>query len=164
MDQKQWGTVAVAGGMALVLLGHKGKGLTLFGQGLYSLEKEYRQAHPELEPGLKARWQEAVTFYEDTHQDETNRSLHRWGIPVILAGTLGLLIPKAYSKAWWLGAGAFTFGWILNFIGHGKYEQNPPAFTEDPLAFVAGPVWDWKQLLSKNQTPKPLLEVSVEHD
>lgn len=166
MDQKQLGTTAVVGGMALVLLGHKGKGLSLFGQGLYSLEKEYRRQHPDLEPGLKARWQESVTFYDATHQDETNRSLHRWGIPVILAGALGLLAPKPYTKLWWAGASAFTVGWVLNIIGHAKYEQKKPAFTEDPLSFVAGPVWDLKQLLGiKSRLPEtlPELEITVEH-
>jgi uncharacterized membrane protein YGL010W len=38
----------------------------------------------------------------------------------------------------------------LNFIGHGKYEKNAPAFADDPLSFIAGPVWDFQQILRKD--------------
>lgn len=152
MDKKQIGTAGVVGGMALLMLGHKAKGLSLFGQGIYFLEEEYRKAHPDLEPGLKARWNEAVTFYEATHQDETNRNLHRWGIPVILGGAAGLLLSKPHKLPWLLSAAAFGGGWALNILGHSKYEKKAPAFTEDPLSFVAGPVWDIQQLMQRGQT------------
>jgi uncharacterized membrane protein YGL010W len=47
----------------------------------------------------------------------------------------------------WLASwAAFNVGWTLNFIGHGVYEKNSPAFADDPLSFVAGPLWDLKQL------------------
>lgn len=146
MDTKKMGVIEVIAGMALVLAGRKKEGLLTFAHGFYSLEKNYREVHPRLEPGLKARWREAVRFYDETHQEPTNRTLHRWGIPVILAGALGLLTTKPYAKPWWVAAAAFAFGWATNIVGHGKYEKNRPAFTEDPLSFVAGPVWDLKQL------------------
>lgn len=168
MDNKQLGTAEVAGGMLMLLLGHKAKGLALFGHGLYTLEQEYRKAHPHLEPGLKARWNEAVVFYEETHQNETNRSLHRWGIPVIVGGAIGLFAAKPYKLPWMVSAAAFAGGWGLNFIGHGKYEKKAPAFTEDPLSFLAGPVWDIQQLVQRSQAaPQPAsqeAQVLVEHD
>ncbi|MEZ0369611.1 MAG: DUF962 domain-containing protein [Candidatus Sericytochromatia bacterium] len=154
MDKKQVGSAEAVGGMVLVLLGHKAKGLSLFGHGIYTLEQEYRKNHPDLEPGLKARWNEAVTFYEETHQDETNRSLHRWGIPVIVGGAVGLLVAKPYKLPWVISAVAFAGGWALNILGHSKYEKKAPAFTEDPLSFVAGPVWDIQQILQRGQTEK----------
>jgi len=147
MDAKKMGTAEVVGGMALLLFGHKAKGLSVFVHGIVNLEQAYREARPELEPGFKARWHEAVTFYDATHQDETNRSLHRWGIPVILTGALGLLTARPYGRPWQLAAAAFAVGWGLNILGHQRYEKNRPAFTEDPLSFVAGPVWDLKQIL-----------------
>lgn len=162
MDKKQIGTAEVAGGMLLLLMGHKAKGLALFAHGFYQLEQEYRAAHPDLEPGLKARWQEAVTFYEATHQDETNRSLHRWGIPVIVGGAVGLFAAKPYRAPWVASAAAFAGGWALNFIGHGKYEKKAPAFTEDPLSFLAGPVWDLQQLMPGQQA-KAEREPSASH-
>lgn len=154
MDKKQIGTAEVIAGMGLVLCGHKVKGLALFGHGLQGLEQAYRRARPELAPGLKVRWQEAVSFYDDTHQNETNRTLHRWGIPVILGGALGLLAARPYRLPWVLAAVAFGGGWAVNILGHGKYERNKPAFTEDPLSFLAGPVWDLKQWLG-HKASKP---------
>jgi uncharacterized membrane protein YGL010W len=45
-------------------------------------------------------------------------------------------------------AAAFAGGWALNILGHMVYEKKKPAFAEDPLSFVAGPVWDAKQLVN----------------
>lgn len=143
---KKIGVVEVIAGMALVLAGRKKEGLLTFAHGFYALEKSYRENNPRLEPGFKARWRESVRFYDETHQEPTNRTLHRWGIPVILASALGLLLTKPYTRPWWVSASAFALGWATNIVGHGKYEKNRPAFTEDPLSFVAGPVWDLKQL------------------
>ena len=143
---KKIGVVEVVGGMALVLAGRKKEGLLMFLHGFYGLEKNYREQNPRLEPGLKARWRASVRFYDATHQEPTNRTLHRWGIPVILVGALGLLVTKPYTKLWWAAASAFSLGWVSNILGHRKYEKNTPAFTEDTLSFIAGPVWDLKQL------------------
>lgn len=145
MDKKTLNTIAIAGGMALVLFGRKVEGLALFGKGIYSLEKIYRDNHPELEPGLKPRWEKAVEFYEETHQEKTNRLLHRIGIPMILGGAIGLFAAKPYKKNWNVSAAFFAIGWALNIIGHAKFEKKAPAFTDDPLSFIAGPVWDVKQ-------------------
>ncbi len=155
MDEKQLDVAKVVGGMALVLLGRKLEGLSLFGKGIYDLEKKYREKHPDLEPGFDNRWAKAVEFYEETHQDETNRTLHRWGIPMIVGGAVGLLAAKPYKTPWLVSAGAFALGWTLNIAGHAKYEKKKPAFADDPLSFVAGPVWDAKQLLNKDKLSAP---------
>lgn len=152
MNTKKVGVAEVVVGMALVLAGKKKQGLLLFGHGFYGLEKAYRYNHPRLEPGLKARWNEAVRFYDETHQEDTNRFLHRWGIPVILLGAVGLLTARPYGTLWRVFASTFALGWLSNIVGHGKYEKNAPAFTEDPLSFIAGPVWDLKQLKSASST------------
>lgn len=168
MDNKQMGAGEVVGGMAMLLFGQKAKGLMMFAHGFFTLEKEYRKAHPHLEPGLKARWDEAVTFYEETHQNETNRTLHRLGIPVILGGAAGLLLAKPYRLPWMISAFAFAGGWALNILGHSKYEKKAPAFTEDPLSFIAGPVWDIKQMTgraeSKSSPGTSEARVVLEHD
>ena len=59
LDQKTVSTAEVVGGMAMLLFGHKLKGLSLFSHGMYGLEQEYRKNHPDLEPGFEARWQRA---------------------------------------------------------------------------------------------------------
>jgi hypothetical protein len=149
MDEKQLNTAKVVGGMALVLLGRKLEGLGLFAKGIYDLEVMYREKHPDLEPGFEARWQKAVDFYEETHQDETNRVLHRWGIPFIVGGAVGLLASKPYRLPWLISAVAFAGGWAANIAGHSKFEKKKPGFTDDPLSFIAGPVWDVKQLIGQ---------------
>jgi hypothetical protein len=132
--------------MLALLAGRKLSALTMFGKGMHGLEKAWREAHPEFEGGLQARWQLALDFYEATHKDATNRKLHIVGIPFIVGGTVGLLIFPSFRPLWGLSAAAFTGGWILNFIGHGLYEKSAPAFADDPLSFLAGPVWDFKQI------------------
>ena len=136
--------LAVAGGAAL-LTGQKLSAVAMFGRGVYGLEKQWRGRHPEFRGDFKARWAAATSFYEQTHTDPTNRTLHMVGIPLILGGAVGLLASPRYSPPWVLAAGAFVGGWALNLVGHAKYEKNSPAFAEDPLSFVAGPVWDARQ-------------------
>lgn len=147
MDKKKIGLAEVLGGAGLLLLGKKKLGLTLFAKGIYDLEKVYRDSHDDLASGFAARWERSVEYYEETHQNETNRTLHRVGIPVILAGTAGLIASKPYSNIWKASAGAFATGWALNIAGHSLYEKNAPAFAEDPLSFVMGPAWDLKQYI-----------------
>lgn len=137
---------AAAGGAAL-LTGQKLTALALFGRGVYGLEKQWRAKHPEFTGDFNDRWRAATSFYEQTHQDPTNRALHMAGIPLILGGAIGLLAMPRYSPPWMLSAGAFVGGWALNLVGHSKYEKNAPAFADDPLSFVAGPVWDVQQAM-----------------
>lgn len=151
MEQKQIEAAKLVGGMALLMFGRKAEGLALFGKGMYDLEKIYREEHPDLEPGFDKRWEKAVEFYESTHLDKTNRTLHMVGIPIIVGGAIGLLASKPYKKVWLASAAAFGFGWALNILGHSKYEKNKPAFTDDPLSFIAGPVWDVKQLMGNDK-------------
>lgn len=149
LDRKTTGVIEVVGGMALLSLGSKVISMLLFGKGFYDLEKEYRKNNPDLEPGLKARWERSVEFYEETHTEPTNRILHRIGIPIIVSSAIGLFATKPYKAPWILSAVSFVLGWATNIVGHAAYEKNKPAFTDDPLSFVAGPAWDIKQELLK---------------
>jgi len=140
------GIALTVGGMAALLAGSKGLAATMFAGGLSDLEQAWRAAHPGFHGDLKARWAEAVSFYEATHRDPTNRILHVAGIPLILGGAVGLLLAPSYSPPWWVSAGAFGTGWALNIVGHAVFEKNRPAFADDPLSFLAGPVWDLGQV------------------
>ena len=133
-----------AAGALLFVAGRKVTGLGLFATGLYNLEQRWRHDH-DFEGTFAQRWEQAEVFYEATHQDDTNRVLHIVGIPIIVAGTVGMLVCKPYRPMWAASLGAFTFGWVLNFVGHGVYEKKAPAFADDPFSFVAGPIWDMKQ-------------------
>ena len=141
-----------AGGMALLLTGARLPALTLFARGAVGLEARWRERHPRFKGGLKERWDKAATFYEGTHQDPTNRVLHIVGIPLIVGGAAGLLVfrPLGPTAPLWFGsAGSFVGGWALNLVGHKFYEGNAPAFQDDPLSFVAGPIWDCQQVAKK---------------
>lgn len=49
----------------------------------------------------------------------------------LLAGPLPLL----------LHVGLFVTGWILQFIGHLRYEHRSPAFTKNLVHLLVGPLW-----------------------
>lgn len=138
--------VLTAAGFAALLAGKRPMALSLFAAGFKGLEDRWRENHPEFDGDWKERWALAEAFYEETHRDETNRWLHIVGIPIIVGGTAGLLFARPRSGTWWASFGAFSFGWALNFVGHGVFEKAAPAFADDPLAFIAGPVWDFKQV------------------
>lgn len=146
LDRRTRGVALTAAGMAGLLTGSKLGALGLAARGLVDIEAEWRAAHPDFEGGLAERWQRAIDFYAETHTDPTNRALHMVGIPIILGGTTGLLVWPRYSPPWVVSAGAYGFGWALNLVGHAVFEKNAPAFADDPLSFVAGPVWDLMQL------------------
>ena len=133
------------GGMAALLTGRKVAALSLFGKGLSGLEKEWRAKHPDFNGDMSERWEESISFYEETHTEPTNRTLHKVGIPMILGGATGLLLFRPFRPLWLGAATSFTVGWALNIVGHAKYEKNAPAFADDPLSLIAGLVWDLKQ-------------------
>ena len=152
----------LTGSVGALLSGQKLTALALFGRGFAGLERAWRDAHPDFEGGLDARWQEAISFYTETHQEPTNKKLHVIGIPMILGGTVGLLIFPAFRPFWGLSAAAFAAGWVLNFVGHGFYEKAAPAFADDPLSFLAGPVWDWQQVRAAAKAEASLSDAAAE--
>ena len=145
------GVALAAAGMAALCFGFKRSALTLFGAGVRTLELDWRSRHPEFRGGPRERWQASLDFYRETHQNPTNRTLHVIGIPLIVGGAAGLLASRPFSPVsggLWLGSlGAFSVGWALNLVGHAVHERRAPAFSEDGLSFLAGPVWDLQQLL-----------------
>ncbi len=144
MDILDRDVLSTGAGMALLVAGRKMTGLGFFARGILNLEKRWWEQHPEVPKQLGARWQAATKLYEETHQNKTNRRLHRIGIPMIVGGAIGLIVARPYRPLWALSATTFTAGWVLNFVGH-YYEGKSPAFAADPLSFIAGPVWDWQQ-------------------
>lgn len=151
-DDKKRNLLLTGGGMLALLAGRKIEAATMFARGMQGLEKQWRENHPEFTGGARERWQLAEDFYESTHKNDTNRILHIVGIPVIVGGTIGLLAFKPFRPLWIVSAGAFAGGWALNFVGHALYEKSAPAFADDPLSFVAGPVWDLKQVVRRKKS------------
>ena len=148
-NKKTRDVALAAGGMATVMFGGKLVGLGMFLKGAYNLEQHWREAHPNFDGDWGDRWQEAIEFYEATHCNPTNRRLHVIGIPMIVGGAAGLLLLTPFRPTWFAAATLFGAGWVLNIIGHAGFEKNAPAFADDPLSFIAGPVWDLQQLRNK---------------
>jgi hypothetical protein len=147
------GVSLAVGGMGALCFGFKRSALALFAAGVRELERDWRNRHPEFHGTLAERWQLSLEFYRETHQNATNRTLHIVGIPLIVGGAAGLLLSRPLSPVSggiWLGSlAAFSGGWALNILGHAAYEGRAPAFSEDGLSFLAGPVWDLQQLLQR---------------
>lgn len=136
----------VGGAMVGLTVGAKMTPAAIALKGILGLEDEWRRQHPDFRGSLAERWEAAIEFYDATHQDPVNRALHTVGIPMIVGGLLGMMAAPRYTPPWWVANGSWTFGWALNFLGHGVFEKDAPAFAEDPLAFIAGPVWDFVRI------------------
>lgn len=148
-EKKNRDLALLAGGTAALMAGGKATPIAMFLAGMKGLEDEWRKDHPEFDGGLGERFDAAIEFYDQTHQDPVNRAMHTVGIPMIVGGFVGMIASPRYSPPWWISNGSWTVGWALNFVGHGIYEKGAPAFAEDPLSFIAGPVWDVKRLRDK---------------
>jgi hypothetical protein len=145
------GVALSVAGMGALCAGFKVTALSLFGAGIDLLEKDWRARHPEFVGGAAERWQASLSFYRQTHQNRTNRTLHLIGIPLIVGGAAGLFASKPLSPIsgllWASSLGAFATGWALNIVGHAAFEKRAPAFSDDGLSFIVGPVWDMQEML-----------------
>ncbi|PXW15492.1 Mpo1 family 2-hydroxy fatty acid dioxygenase [Paraburkholderia caballeronis] len=47
------------------------------------------------------------------------------------------------STTWWLGGGIglFVIGWVFQFVGHAAYEHRKPAFVDDVIGLLIGPLF-----------------------
>jgi uncharacterized membrane protein YGL010W len=50
-------------------------------------------------------------------------------------GALGRALPLSVA------ASLFAFGWVLQLVGHIKYEGRSPAFLRNGVHFLIGPLW-----------------------
>ncbi len=136
--------LAIAGVAGLVL-GAGPLAAVPFGLAMRNMERRYRAQHG-FDGTFEERLARSVRFYETTHTNGVNRALHMVGNPVIAASTLGLAMSSPFRPlSWPLYAPSlvgFVSGWAANLVGHFGFEKNRPAFEEDPLSFIAGPVWE----------------------
>lgn len=72
---------------------------------------------------------------------------------------IALALPvAALDTAAWLGAGVglFLVGWVIQFVGH-KYEGRKPAFVDDLVGLLVGPMFVVAEALFALGWGKPLL-------
>ena len=48
---------------------------------------------------------------------------------------------------WRVGLAAFVVGWIFQGIGHGRYEKKSPAFFQNLVHLMVGPIFLWNEVL-----------------
>ena len=47
----------------------------------------------------------------------------------------------ARTLVWQLCVALFIAGWVLQFVGHGAYERQAPAFYKNAVHLIVGPLW-----------------------
>jgi uncharacterized membrane protein YGL010W len=72
--------------------------------------------------------------YQQEHTKPLTRLTHVVGIPMIAAS---LPLVRRSPR---LAAGLFVGGWALQLLGH-RIEGNKPAFVDDPVYLLVGPIW-----------------------
>lgn len=77
--------------------------------------------------------------YEREHTKPLTRLTHFVGIPLIVAS-----LPQARRRPA-LAAAMFVGGWALQLLGH-RIEGNRPAFLDDPVYLLVGPLWVAREL------------------
>jgi uncharacterized membrane protein YGL010W len=85
------------------------------------------------------------------------------GLGVAVSGMVGALIFLAHGVAGggvasWLawGVGFFVVGWVIQFIGH-WYEGKKPAFVDDIVGLLVGPMFITAEALFSVGWNKPML-------
>jgi|GEM_PF-12702 len=61
---------------------------------------------------------------------------------------VGAMLAQASTVVWaGSGAGLFIVGWIFQFVGHVAYEHRKPAFADDLIGLVIGPLFVLAEIL-----------------
>ncbi|SAK90439.1 Mpo1 family 2-hydroxy fatty acid dioxygenase [Caballeronia ptereochthonis] len=71
------------------------------------------------------------------------------GIVSALSAAFGDWAASQATSIWLtIGIGMFVIGWIFQFIGHVRYEHRKPAFVDDIIGLLIGPLFILVELLS----------------
>ena len=71
---------------------------------------------------------------------------------MLAEGVLFDLLARAVDD-WRLGLAAFAVGWVLQAIGHARFERNRPAFFKNLVHLLVGPLYLWNELLRIRPAP-----------
>jgi uncharacterized membrane protein YGL010W len=86
-------------------------------------------------------WDEWIRQYSSSHQNPVNRACHTLGIPLILISILIAPVTLWRPQRWWLPAGLFVTGWLLQFVGHAFEGKRPEFFSDWRFLFVGARWW-----------------------
>lgn len=83
---------------------------------------------------------EYMAQYDHEHSNRWNKILHGFGIPLVIASLILLVMLH-----WRAALPLLVLGWILLFAGH-FIEGNNPAFFRGAIYFLVGPLWVTKEI------------------
>jgi uncharacterized membrane protein YGL010W len=70
------------------------------------------------------------------------------GIVSALSAAFGQWAASHTTWSWLaIGVGMFVIGWVFQFIGHMRYERRKPAFVDDIIGLLIGPLFILVELL-----------------
>ena len=90
-----------------------------------------------------------VEYYRAKHRHPLNKLSHSIGIPLILLSLL------SFFFSWRLALALFVAGWVFQFVGH-AIEGNRPAFFQNPLYLLVGPLWLVRRAAGVVRSERPL--------
>lgn len=94
-------------------------------------------------------WDDWIAWYASSHQHPVNRRCHQFGIPLIVLSFPLTLCAIFWFALIWLALALFTFGWVLQFIGH-YYEGKSPEFLRDWRFLFVGLRWWIKETFASS--------------
>jgi uncharacterized membrane protein YGL010W len=70
------------------------------------------------------------------------------GIVSALSAAFGHWAASQVTSIWLaIGIGLFVIGWVFQFIGHVRYEHRKPAFVDDIIGLLIGPLFILVELM-----------------
>ncbi len=64
-----------------------------------------------------------------------------WVLALLMLAISAAMIVAGRPLGLWGGLAVFVFGWILQFVGHYLYEKKSPAFFQNLVHLLVGPLW-----------------------
>ncbi len=90
-------------------------------------------------------WEQWVSQYSSSHQNDVNRVCHTVGIPMIAVSLPLFLVCLVRPGFWWVPVTMFGVGWIFQFVGH-AFEGKRPEFLSDYRFLFVGLRWWWAKV------------------
>lgn len=72
------------------------------------------------------------------------------GLGLAMAVVVGAMAAAAFHLPVWAAPAAFVIGWAFQLVGHSVYEKKSPAFADNLIHLLVGPMWILKEVLRCN--------------
>lgn len=69
---------------------------------------------------------------------------------IAMACVIGAMAAVALVLPVWAAPAAFVLGWVFQFVGHIVYEKKSPAFQDNLIHLLVGPMWVLREILHCN--------------